>query len=238
MELADFYIHARFRELSRSEFENMARLSEEYIIGHARAFSERHGPTHESEFIYYFDEGSLKQKAKIIGGLVLATYVTLSHYSDFRKSVIELYDDARAFGDAAVQEFQNATGVIEEDILYRRSVSRDVNQLHRIVKNVDLLTSGHLPETEAMEYREAIASDIVALQLAHPIDYSIQRLLEVVPRRHLPFVPRNIDDLVAIVTQRRWEKEELEVPAGKRRPRGRLPPARVPRYRYERTLRL
>jgi hypothetical protein len=60
-----------------------------------------------------------------------------------------------------------------------------------------------------VEYREAIASDIVALRLAHPTDYSIQRLLDVVPRRHLPYAPRNIDDLVAIVTRRRSGKKKL-----------------------------
>jgi hypothetical protein len=194
MELANFYVHARFPEVSRSEFEAMATRLEERVVVLGRSFARRH-EARESELIYYFDEGSLVGRAKIIGGLALGVYVAISQYPEFRKGVTELYEDARAFGTAAVQEFRHVTGVREQDILYQRRISRDVNRLHRIVENVDLIASGLVPESDAMRYRDAIVSDIAGLQKSHPTDVSIERLLEVVPGRQLPPMPKNIHDL-------------------------------------------
>ena len=86
-------------------------------------FSIRRDAEGNSELIYYLDEGSLKGSVRIIGSALLATYVALSQYPAFRNGVIQLYQDARALGNAAIQEFKHITGVREQDIIYRRTIS-------------------------------------------------------------------------------------------------------------------
>ena len=237
MELANLYVRAESQGVKRAEFEVMAKHLEEIISRLGREFLRRLRVEGESELIYYLEQGSLIGSARIIGAAVLATYVTISQYPAFRNGVIQLYEDARTMGNAAIEEFKRITRAREQEIIYRRTISRDVNRLRRIVENIDFLSSGHVPESEAVACRDAIASDIAGLHRAHPEDHSIERLLDLVPRRRIPPIPERMDGIMEMDERRRWLQAPGEEPAGARviahRPR-----TRAPSFRYQRILRL
>ena len=84
------------------------------------------------------DEATLIAKLKVIGAVVLGIYVSVSQYKDFRESVIQAVHDADALGVRIIQEFKNITGASESlDIIYKRTIPRDLNRLQGIVEVID-----------------------------------------------------------------------------------------------------
>jgi len=101
VELVSAYVRADFPDIQESEFDELARSLAESISRIGRDFSARVKAKDEFELIYDLDQGSLVNVARIFGAL-MATYVFISQYPNFRNGVIQIYEDARAAGESIV----------------------------------------------------------------------------------------------------------------------------------------
>jgi hypothetical protein len=237
MLLVDFYAHARYRDLKPSEFDDLAVRLEERIVQLGRDFSAGYRSDGQSELVYSLTEGTVKASTRIIA-YVMAAYVTVSQYPEFRKGVLQLYHDASVAGTLMMSTFQNVTGVRDREIIYKRTVSPDVSRLKRLCDAIDKLSTLYLTGSEAASLREAIVSNIAHFKEASPNDPSIDKIFDVLRRQHLPGLPPNIDDLLAIDEERRRlakapAKGQIRIEEGKERPR----PA-PPRRSYQRIYRI
>jgi hypothetical protein len=220
VELVSAYVRADFPEIQESEFDELARSLAERIASISRDFASRVKAKDELDLIYDLDQGSLINIAKVFGAL-MATYVFISQYPNFRNGVIQIYEDARAAGESIVQEFKNVTGIKERSIRYERTTPRDVNRLLRIIQNVEN-PSGEIPESVR---RDAIIADLARLHRQNPDDPTIQRVIDIIPKDQAPPIPRRLEDILALderrrrrVAARREAAGRFVAPAGRRLP--------------------
>jgi hypothetical protein len=209
MKLLDTYVRVESPEINEQRFRRLATILQERLIPICRNFSETVGISGESEFVYYLEQGSIINRNNIVSAL-LATYVTLGGYHDFRESVIQLYEDVRSASSAIVNEFKNVVGSKESDIRYKRTESRDVKRLYRLVQNVDLLSSGHrfLPETRPRQAAQ-IVTDLAGLLRSNPNEPELRGVLDIIPQTdHIPPIPRDPDEVLALDRRRRLSSHQ------------------------------
>ena len=86
MERADIYVHAKYRALSRLEFDRLAKSFETASFPITLEIFQK-----GIEVELSLDEVTLIAKLKVIGAVVLGIYVSVSQYKDFRESVIKQF---------------------------------------------------------------------------------------------------------------------------------------------------
>jgi len=219
MQVADCYIHVRYRRLEPREFERLSEKLYEVATNLARTVKRAH------DLDFTFEEGSLIQRILLAGTFLFTSLDAVSHYHDLRESIIEMVHDGETFGDYAIKRFHELTNTTPNQEVYRRTTSRDMNRLHRIVSNFDQAASGNMSRTGLLHARSEVIHDLAGLARANPDDPEIDTILHLLPRDRIPDLPRTPLDAIAIdeqdIEHRPALHDEPEVVA-RRRPRRRF----------------
>ena len=229
MQVADCYIHVPYRRLSRQEFEQLS----ERLLGVAveLARSVKRG----RDMDYIFEEGTLFQRIVVIGGIGLAIYSGVAQYHNFRTSVIDMLHDAKSFSDYSVEKFHDLTHTTPADNIYKRTTSRDLNRLHRIVSSFDDMSQGHVPPSELAAIRRRLIHDLAGLARANPGDPEIAEVMRHLPKGPIPDLP---DTPIEAIRMDEGELERGTSEGGEPRspPRAIEEPRRAPRRRFHQRL--
>jgi hypothetical protein len=183
MQVADCYIHVRYRRLGTYEFDDLR----EHLLGVATELARtvRRG----RDIDYTFEEGTLLQRILVYGSITLGAYNLIASYHDFRESVIEMAHDAETFGGDVFGRFHMLTDTKPDDEIYKRSTSRDVNRLRRIIADFDEASKGHLPASDLTRMRRRVIHDLAGLARANPDDPEVTTLMRHLPKHPIPNLP-------------------------------------------------
>lgn len=222
MQVADCYIHIKYRRLRPGEFEILS----EQLYGVATSLAQTVRRGHD--LYYTFEEGTLFQRIVMVGGLLLGTAEVLSHYHDLRESVIEMVHDGETFSEYAIKKFHELTNTSSSQDIYKRTSSRDMNRLRRIVSNFDQAASGNITPTGLSHARSEVIHDLAGLARANPDDPEIEKILHLLPRDRIPEIPSSPAEAIAI------DEEEFEPRASfPDEPELQAPPRRARRRFYK-----
>jgi hypothetical protein len=220
MQVADCYIHVKYRELRLGEFESLSDKLYEVATELAPIVKRAH------DLDFTFEEGSLIQRILLVGTLISSSLDAASHYHDLRESIIEMVHDGETFSEYATKRFHELTNTTPSQDIYKRTSSRDMNRLHRIVSNFDRAAGGNISPTELLHARSDVIHDLAGLARANPNDPEIETILHLVPRNRFPDLPSSPAEAIAIddtePEHRRRFHEEPEVGLHPRRPRRRF----------------
>jgi hypothetical protein len=183
MQVADCYIHVQYRRLTGEEFDNLKEELE--IVARDLASIVKRGQ--DVEFV--FEEGTLLQRILIVGRLVIGTLDFLSHHHDLRESVIDMAHDSEAFSNKAIEKFHQLTHTTPNQDIYKRTSSRDVNWLHRIINSFDQAIDGDISPSELPHVRSQVIHDLAGLARANPGDPEIANIFTLLPKDRIPALP-------------------------------------------------
>ena len=99
MKVADCYIHVQYRRLDTQEFVELR----ERLVNVATELARTVKHSHDLDFT--LEEGTLRQRLLLIGGLALGAYHLVATYHDFRESLVELIHHADCFSGAVIDRF-------------------------------------------------------------------------------------------------------------------------------------
>ena len=216
MQVADCYIHVRYRRLEPREFERLSNELFEVATDLARTVRRAH------DLDFTFEEGSLIQRILLAGTFLFTGLDAASHYHDLRESIVEMVHDGETFSDYAIKRFHELTNTTPKQEVYKRTTSRDMNRLHRIVSNFDKAARGNMSRTGLLHARSEVIHDVAGLARANPDDPEIETILHLLPRDRIPDLPSTPLDAIAI-DERDHEHRPLfhEEPEAVARPRPR-----------------
>lgn len=152
---------------------------------------------------FVLQEGSLIERAKVIGKPIALAVGIVAGYHELRESVIDIYHDAQKFGQIAKEQFLKITHTDESAVQYKRTIPPDVTRLYRIVQNTDKLQGTELNSTSRTFYTSRVISDVARLALSNPQDEGIQNLLDNLPKKKIPELPNTVAQAIQIVQRRR-----------------------------------
>jgi hypothetical protein len=198
MQIADCYIHVQYRRLRPGEFESLSEQLYEVATDLAR------NVRRARDLDFTFEEGSLIQRILLAGTLVATSLDAVSHYHDLRESIIDIVHDGQTFSEYAIKKFHELTKTTPSQDIYKRTSSRDMNRLHRIVFNFDQAASGNLSPTGLLHARSEVIHDLAGLTRANPDDPEIEKFLNLLPRDRIPDLPSSPAEAIAI------DEEEFE----------------------------
>jgi hypothetical protein len=226
MQVADCYIHVEYRHLRANEFNALS----ERLLGVATELAG--GVRRGRDLDFTFEEGTLLQRIALWGSLTMSSLDFLSHYHDLKKSVIEMVHDGEEFSNAAIKKFHELTNTTPNNDIYRRIASRDMHRLRRIINSFDQAAAGDIPSFELPHVRSQVIHDLAGLARAHPDDPEVAKIFHLLPRDHIPNIPRSPRKAIEIDDA---EFEDRRPPfAGVGEP----PPVRRPRRRFYRRVSL
>ena len=225
MRLAETYIHVKTSEAIR--FDVLARTLEEGAVELARGIF-----VSGVQIEYLLEEGTLLERAKVIGKPLAVIVGVIAGYHELRESIIDIYNDARKFSEFAIVEFHKITHTDPSDVIYKRTIPTDVNRLYRITQNVDRISGQSVSERERRAAEKEIIRDIAGFHWSNPQDKGVQILLNNLPRRRLPEVPKDIKAIL-VIDERRRREAALHAPSGAGL--ARELPTRPRKRRYEKT---
>jgi hypothetical protein len=218
MQVADCYIHVNYRSLDGPEFEQLSKRLFDEANRLARVVKRA------QQVDFTFEQGTIIQRIVVIG-VVLHI---VSQYHDLRESVKEMVRDSETFSTQVIKTFHHVTNTTTANDIYRRTASKDLNRLRRIISNVDQIAYGHVPVSELSPLREQIIRDLAGLARANPDDTEIERLFHLLPKDRIPDFPKTPRDAVLMDVPRR---EPTEGPLGVRSVEER---PRAPRRKFHR----
>jgi hypothetical protein len=117
------------------------------------------------------------------------------------------------------------TGTTPNQEVYRRTTSRDMNRLHRIVHSFDQAANHNLSRTGLLQARSEVIHDLAGLARANPDDPEIDTILHLLPRDRIPDLPDTPLDAVAIDEREHEHRPPLHdepEPVARHRPRRRF----------------
>lgn len=226
MQVADCYIHVRYQRLSRDEFDELSKR----LLDEARNLAAivRRG----RDMDYTFEEGTLFQRIVLVGSLGLSTLTLMSQYHNLRLSVQEMVQDGEAFSNYAIGRFHKLTDTAADQEIYKRTTSRDMNRLRRIVSNFDAISEGHVPQRELSTVRRGVIHDLAGLARANPDDPEVAEIMDHLPTDQIPNLPVTPDEAIWLDDRapklREFEIEERDFAT---RPRRRFWPGRRRRFK-------
>jgi hypothetical protein len=204
MQVADCYIRVRYPRLGETEFEELR----ERLVGAATELA--HSVKRSKALDFTLEEGTLRQRLLLIGGIALGAYNIVATYHDFRESAIEIIHDAESFSAAVIDRFHKLTGTTQTDELYRRTTSRDVNRLRRIVAAVDQVSTSHVAGTELSSIRQQVIHDLAGLARENPDDLEIAAIIAHLPKDPIPDLPTTPIEAIAFDDkERKWIREGM-----------------------------
>jgi len=195
--IADVYVRAAHRQMEEAEFDLVSQS-----LGQQLAALGRDHLPHGLSLRYQFEEGSVVGRLKVIGALLGTLYVGIANYPDFRNGIIQLYDDASAFGSAALELFKKETGVTAKDIQYKRISSGDVGKLYNVVRNIDLIRSDRTSPSHRTEAKDEISSNLRSLASSMPRE-EFSAILHAIPRHDVPELPGTAEEAITLFDDRK-----------------------------------
>jgi hypothetical protein len=142
MQVADCYIHVKYRPVRSPDFRELSDTLLKAAIEHAQTV------TRARELDFTLDEGSLFHRLVLWGHLFAFDIGVLSHYHDLTESISDMVHQGEAFSNSAIDEFHQITHTTQKQVIYKRTSSRDMNRLYRIVDNLDRVSRGNVPRSE------------------------------------------------------------------------------------------
>ena len=182
MQVTDCYIHVNYPHVRSQGFEELS----ERLLGVALELARNVKRGHDVD--YTFEEGTLLQRIVVIGWLGLGIS-SVAQYHNFRSSVIDMVNDAAIFSGFGIDRFHELTQTTAANDIYKRTTSRDLNRLRRIVAAVDQIGEGGMPRSQLSSIRSRIIHDLAGLAHANPDDAEIGKLIHLLPRRQIPDLP-------------------------------------------------
>jgi hypothetical protein len=168
MQVADCYIHVKYRTLRLREFQILSERLLHYATDLMREVIPR-----GRDLDFTFEEGTLFHRLVVMGGLLIGTTDVISKYRDLKESIIEMVHDGEEFSDKAIREFRELTGANSDQDIYKRTSSRDMNRLSRIVSNIDQ-AADTMQGPELTDLRTHVIHDLAALARANPNDPDVE----------------------------------------------------------------
>jgi hypothetical protein len=104
--------------------------------------------------------------------------------------------DGEEFSDKAIKEFRKLTGAQTDQDVYKRTTSRDMNRLSRIVWSFDVASTKRLNPHELGNIRAQLVHDLAGLVRANPDDPDVEAIFHAIPRHSIPGLPRSPADAV------------------------------------------
>jgi hypothetical protein len=192
MQVADCYIHVRYRRLEPGEFETLSEQLSEVATEVARTVKRA------QELDFTFEEGSLIQRILLVGTFLFSALDAASHYHDLRESVNDAVHDEKTLSDIAIRKFHQITHTKPSQEIYKRTSSRDINRLHRIVSSFDKIAVGNVSRKEASEIRRHVIHDLAGLARENSNDPEIEKILHMLPNDRIPGLPKTIAAAIAL----------------------------------------
>jgi hypothetical protein len=183
MQVSECYIRVRYPPLSKLEFDGLSErlfrvaIDIAQVVGHGR------------EIDFTLEEGTLWQRILVNGALLLGIYSGVAQYHEFRESVIQMVRDGHAFSSYERNRLHELTDTKPTDAVYKRTVSRDVNRLRRIISAFDHVTEGRAPVTKLPSIRRQVIHDLAALARANPNDPEIADFIRSLTKDPIPDLP-------------------------------------------------
>ena len=197
MRIAQLEVYVEFRPLELAEFD---RLSRELL---ARAVDlARETVPQATELELTLEDGSLFHRIVVYGWLFLVpTIEVTSHYHDLRESVVDIVHDGRDFSQGAMDNFHKVTHAAPAQVIYKRTVSEDVERLHRILDNCERVARG-VPYSQMAKMRRTIVHDLAELARANPNDPEVQKIIDSLPRAIFPKLPTTPQEAIDLDRRR------------------------------------
>jgi hypothetical protein len=181
MQVANCYIRVTYRDLDRSEFQELSRTL--YHEAEALAALVKRG----EYFDYALEQGTLFQRIVVVGMMLIGGLVK---YHDLRESVIQMSHDAETFGTKSFDVFHGITRTTEKHDLYKRKTSRDLSRVNRIIGSFDAVEEGHLSRLERQGIRQQVIHDLAELVRSNRNDPEIAKFIELLPKGEIPDFPQ------------------------------------------------
>jgi len=137
------------------------------------------------------EPGSLKTKAKVAMGALLAAYGAIATYPEFKRGLSEAILDARQFAGTFNDNFLKFTGIAREDVVRKERrtevpgrLTRALDDLERLERNLVIL-----PRPQIEEELRSIAYRLrVGLSELGPAERTLA--VDLIESQHLPQLPR------------------------------------------------
>jgi hypothetical protein len=191
VQIADCYIHIHYRSLRRDEFDKFSEELQRVAVNLATNVVKR-----GQEVEFTFEEGTLLQRILVWGSLALGAIDFASHYHDLRESIADATHDEKTFSDWAIGEFHKITHSVAANEIYRRTSSRDLNRLRRIVSNFDKVSNSRLSSHHLRRIRDDVVHDLAGLARANPHDPEVDQVLRALPSHEIPDLPKSVDEAI------------------------------------------
>ena len=192
MQVADCYIRVKYRRLSEEEFNGLSERLFNMATGLAEGFERG------QELDFTFGEGTIWMRLLLLGNLMVTGLDFASHYHDLRESVKDMVHDGEQVSDYAIHKFHEITNTKRKDDIYKRTSSRDMNRLRRIITRFDQASGGNIPRSELPHIRREIIHDLAGLARANPDDPEIAKIFHLLPRDRIPGIPTSPHEAIAI----------------------------------------
>lgn len=196
MQVADCYISVEHPQLRSGEFERLSNQLYDVATELAPVVKRAH------DLDFTFEEGSLIQRILLAGTFLMTSLDAASHYHDLRESVIDAIHDEQKLSSLAIKKFHEITRTKPNQEIYKRTSSRDMNRLHRIVSGFDRVTAGNVSHREQSDIRDEVISDLAGLARANPNDPEIDKIMHLLPKRQFHELPRSAAEALAMDSHR------------------------------------
>lgn len=205
MLVVDTYIHAEHGPVRKDTFDRMAITLEQSALQIAR---ESFGRGYELEFL--IEEGTLWERVRVFGPKLIRILEVVIVLDSAPSAIADLVEKSHRVGESIIEEFRNVTNTAPHQIIYKRTTSRDVNRLARIMRNVDALSSGNLSRADAARIRDRIIVDLAGLARSNPDDEGVQKLMDQLPTRHLPGFPETPPEAIEWLNDRQKKQGKFK----------------------------
>jgi hypothetical protein len=187
VQVADCYVHVKYRELYPQEFDRFSRR----LLEKAGELAQdvRRG----MDLDFTFEEGSIYTRAVVIGQLLFA----VSTYHELRLSVNDLFHEGETFSNYMMTEFHQLTNTAADDNIYTRTTSRDMNRVSRIVHSFDEAAKRQVPPSELAHVRSQVIHDLAGLARANPDSSDVTNILCILRKGPIPDLPKSPAEAIA-----------------------------------------
>ena len=215
MKVANISIRVRYQSLDETDFRNLRRRLESSSSDLARQIFGR-----GYEFDYDLEDGSLWQRVKILGFLLMIMNA-IETIDDFPGKVADLAQKVETFYHEVRDEFLKTTESTSGDVLYTYASAPDVTRLQRIAQNTNQLIEGDSRKDSLEIVQAQIVQDIARLYRSDRDDIAVQMLLNHLQSPKLPWLPKSPNEAIEWVDERRprelpWQRTTLKSPEAHR----------------------
>lgn len=209
MQYANVYVHVRYPPVAQRELDV---LGEKLSYSAVKLARDIYGRGYQVDFL--IEEGTLRQLVKVYGPLLLGFMNAVVLADQFPSAVADIAHKAGTYSAAIIGEFEQVTKTQPNEVINKRTKSRDVNRLSRIAHNLEGLEYGDLPGAERERLVGAIVEDIVGLYRSDRADPGLQELLNQLSKHKIPQLPHTPREAIEWLERRRTGRPETRALPG------------------------